>query len=141
MFMIDYREIGWWYWLITGCLLTAGLAGATQFFLWAIILTAIQIIHYYFREGSVSAFPVQLRIAVLLLLLVSYPEPMRLLYWVPFTGAWARVIFGYCPMARFVSLLPWNRIESFSTRLIRKTFLTPPTRGNILHGLPAEEES
>jgi hypothetical protein len=27
MFMINYKELGWWYWLATACLLSAGIAG------------------------------------------------------------------------------------------------------------------
>ena len=40
-------------------------------------------------------------------------------------------------MARILSLLPGNRTEPMSLDLIWRTFLTPPMRGNMLHGLPA----
>ena len=46
------------------------------------------------REGSIAAFPVQLRIAVLLLLLLTYFDPTRLVVWVPLAGAVARVLFA-----------------------------------------------
>jgi hypothetical protein len=39
-------------------------------------------------------------------------------------------------MARLVSLLPWNRKEGFSLALVKRTFLSPPVRGNVLQGLP-----
>ena len=141
MFMIDYKDIGWWYWLATGCLLIGGVAGEPSLFMVAILLTVVHFLHYFVRERSIAAFPVQIRIAILLLLLVSYPEPMRLLYWAPTIGAVARVFFGYCLMARFVSLMPWNLDESFSLALVRKTFLSVPTKGNIRQGLPATEDS
>jgi hypothetical protein len=32
-------------------------------------------------------------------------------YWLPCIGTWAQIIFGYCGVARMVSLLPWNRSE------------------------------
>jgi len=135
MFMINFRELGWWYWLVTTCLLTAGVAGYPIGFLLAIGLTVIQLIHFAIREHSVTAFPVQVRFWYLVLLLVALPEPLRIIYWVPMVGTWARVIFGYCTMARCVSLLPWNRRERFSVDLLKRTFLSRPVPGSIMQGL------
>lgn len=137
MFMLDYKELGWWYWLLTVCLLSAGLAGYEAGFRLAIGLTAVQLVHYAIREKSIKAFPVQVRFWYLLLLLVALPPPMQILYWLPAIGTWAREIFGYCTMARMVSLLPWNRSEPFSPGLLKRTFLSRPVRGNILQGLAA----
>jgi len=136
MFMIDYKELSWQYWLITACLLTAGVAGYPTGFLLAIGFTIFQLIHFAIRERSLSAFPVQVRFWYLMLLLVAYPEPLRLIYWIPTIGTWAQIFFGYCAMARCVSLLPWNRKELFSSELIVRTFFSRPVRGNILQGLP-----
>jgi hypothetical protein len=72
----------------------------------------------------------------LLLLLIALPENLQLIYWIPTIGTWAQVLFGYCTMARMVSLLPWNRKEAFSFTLLKRTFLSAPVRGNILQGLP-----
>lgn len=137
MFMIDYRELSWWYWLVTAGFLTAGVLGWTTGFLVAIGITLLQLIHFVIREGGVAAFPVQVRFFYLLLLLVALPEPMQLIYWIPTIGTWAQLIFGYCTMARLVSLLPWNRDQAFSLELVRRTFFSRPVRGNILQGLPA----
>jgi hypothetical protein len=136
MFLIEPRTLGWWYWLVTVCLLTAGLAGWGDGFVWAIALTAFQMIHFAIRERSITAFPVQVRFGYLLLLLVALPAPLQLLYWAPVIGTWAQILFGYCTMARLVSLLPWNRKEPFSFALVQRTFLSAPVRGNILQGLP-----
>lgn len=140
MLMIDFREPSWWYWLVTACLLTAGVAGYPEGFVLAIGLTVIQLIHFTLREGSVGAFPVQVRVWYLVLLLVALPEPMRWIYWIPTVGTWAQLLFGYCTMARCVSLLPWNRSESFSLDLVARTFFSRPVPGNILQGLPARSE-
>ncbi len=67
-------------------------------------------------------------------------DPTRLVEWVPLAGAVARVLFGYCMMARMISLLPWNRSAPFSVALLGKTFFSAPTRGNILHGQPPVAE-
>lgn len=136
MFMINYKELSWWYWLLTACLLSAGVAGYPTGFLLAIGLTVLQLAHFAMRERSLTAFPVQVRSGYLMFLLVALPEPMWILYWVPVVGTWVQLIFGYCSMARCVSLLPWNRDERFSAGLLKKTFLSRPVRGNILHGLP-----
>lgn len=140
MFMIDYREIGWWYWLATGLLVGVAIVGVPIGFdlaiKLAIALSVIQILHYCLREKSATAFSVQLRIAVLLLFLLTYFDPTRLMIWVPFAGAVARVLFGYCLMARMISLLPWNRTVPFSSSFLGATLFSAPTRGNVLHGLP-----
>jgi len=138
MFMINHTEISWQYWLVTAILLTAGIFGYPVGFELAIGLSLFQLVHFAIREGGVTAFPVQVRFFYLLLLIILFPEPMRILYWVPFLGTWAQVIFGYCLMARMVSLLPWNRREPYSLDSVMKTFLSRPVRGNILQGQPPQ---
>lgn len=139
MFMLEYKDIGWWYWLVTAILLTVGIAGYAEGFILAIGLTIFQLLHFVIREGSVSSFPVQVRFWYLMLLLVSWPEPMQLLYWVPTIGTWAQIIFGYCAMARLVSLFPWNRSEKFSPALIQQKFFSRPVRGSIKQGFAESE--
>ena len=134
--MIDHKELSWRYWFVTACLLTAGVAGYKNGFFLAIGLTLFQLIHFTIREQSITAFPVQVRFWYLILLLVALPEPLQIVYWVPTVGTWAQLIFGYCTMARCVSLLPWNRKERFSVALLKKTFFSRPVRGNIMQGQP-----
>lgn len=139
MFMIEYKDIGWWYWLITAALLTYGVSGNPDGFILAIGLTVFQLIHFIIRENSTNTFPVQVRFWYLMLLLVSLPAPLQLMYWIPTIGTWAQIIFGYCTMARLVSLLPWNRGDAFSLALLRKTFFSRPVRGNIQQGFARAE--
>ena len=134
MFMIEYKDIGWWYWLATAVLLTMGIFGNEQSFVWAIELTSFQLVHYIIREKSLKAFPVQVRFWYLILLIVSLPEAMQWLYWVPSIGTWAQIIFGYCAMARLVSLWPWNRSEKLSLKSLAKTFFSRPVKGSVLQG-------
>jgi hypothetical protein len=141
MFMIHYKTLSWWYWLLTACLLAAGVAGYQAGFFLAIALTVFQLIHFAIRERSVGAFPVQVRFWYLILLLVALPESLRMVYWVPTVGTWAQVIFGYCAMARCVSLLPWNREEGFSFGLLARTFFSRPVPGNIMQGLPPMKQT
>ena len=134
MFMLEYKDIGWWYWLVTAILLTFGISSGESGFLLAIGLTCFQLSPYIFRERSIRAFPVQVRFWYLTLLLVSFPKSMQWLYWLPCIGTWAQVIFGYCAMARLVSLWPWNRKEKFTVNLLIKTFLSRPVRGRVRQG-------
>jgi len=134
MFMIEYKDIGWWYWLVTAGLLTYGLSGSSIGFLFAIGLTLFQLIHFIIREKSITAFPIQVRFWYLILLLVALPEPLQLIFWIPTIGTWAQIIFGYCTMARCVSLFPWNRSEQFTIALLQKTFLSRPVKGSIQQG-------
>jgi hypothetical protein len=139
MFMIEYRDIGWWYWVVTAGLLTYGVAGHSTGFMLAIGLTIVQLVQFAIREKSLTTFPVQVRFWYLMLLIVSFPEPLQLLYWIPTVGTWAQVIFGYCAMARIVSLFPWNRSEPFTGALLTRTFFSRPVRGNIQQGFAAAE--
>jgi len=132
MFMMDYKQIIWWYWPALSCVLTAGISGYTTGFELAIFIAIIQLIHFVIREQSITAFPVQVRFWFLVYVAVSYPEPMQFLYWLPVVGTWARAIFGYCILARTLSLMPWNRHVPFSTELLIRTFLSRPVRGSIL---------
>ena len=139
MLMIEYRDVGWWYWLVTAGLLTFGVSGNQIGFALAIGLTIIQLIHFVFRERNITAFPIQVRFWYLMLLLMAWLEPLQWVYWVPAIGTWAQIVFGYCTMARCVSLLPWNRSEQLSIDLLTKTFLSRPVRGSIKQGFEATQ--
>lgn len=135
--MILYREVSWWYWAVTAALLIAGLAGQFEAFRIAIVLSAVQVLHFRQREGSYTAFPVQVRLAYLAILLVASLQSMNWLFWLPAIGTVAQVLFGYCLLARCLSLLPWNRTESLASRLVWRTFASRPVKGSVLQGLPA----
>ena len=139
MLIIEYKDVGWWYWLVTAGLLTFGISGNPTGFLLAIALTIIQLVHFVFRERSITAFPVQVRFWYLVLLLIAWQEPLQWIYWIPTIGTWAQIVFGYCTMARCVSLLPWNRSEQLSIDLLTKTFLSRPVRGSIKQGFEATQ--
>ena len=139
MFMIEYKDIGWWYWLVTVVLLTYGVSGNPTGFIFAIGLTIFQLFHFVIREKSITSFPVQVRFFYLLLLVLALPEPLQLIFWIPIIGTWAQIIFGYCTMARLVSLFPWNRNEAFNSALLTKTFFSRPVKGNIQQGFAAVE--
>ena len=126
LFYFNLDDWTWWAWMITAVLLLAGLLWSSVCFLLAIGLTVVQAVVLLLRDRSVRAFSVQLRIAYLLLLLLCYIPEMRWLYWLPTVGTFVLVIFGYCLMARMLSLLPWNSSEPYSMDRLRRTFFSAP---------------
>jgi len=139
--MILYKELSWWYWAVTAALLIVGLAGRFEAFYLATALSALQLIHYRLREGSFAAFPVQVRAVYTCMLLLALWRPMNWLFWAPAIGTALQVLLGYCTLARCLSLLPWNRREPCSWRMVRRTFSAPPVKGNIMQGLPATRQA
>ncbi len=131
IFYLNPSDWTWWVWLATAILLTIGLLGVPIGFLVAIILTLVQTVVILSKERNVGAFPVQLRVAYLGLLIVCYLPAMRWLYWLPAVGTFALVIFGYCLMARCLSLLPWNSSESYSLNRLRRTFFSSPDLSRV----------
>lgn len=127
----------WWYWALTTILLVGVLAGNSQCLQAVIALNIVQVIHFAIREKSLTAFPVQVRITYLGMLFVAQAPYMVWIFWWQLVGTSAMVLFGYCFLARLLSLLPWNRTEPYSVENLKRTFLSPPQKGNVLQGLPA----
>jgi hypothetical protein len=124
--IITPRDWTWWWWLVTACLLLIGLMGMPEAFLTALLLAIAQSVLLFVRERALGAFPVQLRLAYTLLLIICFFLPIRWFFWLPAVGTFAVVIFGYCLMARMLSLLPWNRTEPITADLVRRIFLSRP---------------
>lgn len=121
----------WVYWFITDILLILDVSGWQYGLPLATALTVIQIVHFYAENKSISAFPVQVRIAYTLLLLIAFWAPM---YWVLYfviLGTTAMVLFDYCFLARFMSLMPWNHNERYSLSMIFRTFFSKPISGSV----------
>jgi hypothetical protein len=129
------HEPTWWVWLITALLLFAGFWGIPMAFVAAIVLSVIQTAVVLGLRREFRPYPVQIRLAYTLFMIVSFVPALRWFYWALGLGALALVIFGYCIMARFLSLMPWNRSAPFTLRLLARTFLTAPVMGRPDHGL------
>ncbi|MEH6548375.1 MAG: hypothetical protein V7711_17900 [Pseudomonadales bacterium] len=137
MLMLEYKAIGWRYWVIIGLLLLAAMLFNQQLLLAAIAVTVIHLLHFMVRDKDITSFPVQVRFFFLLLLLAAQPQSMRWLYWLPTIGVWLQILFGYCLMARAVSLLPWNRQQPLTMAMLKNTFFSRPVRGSVKQGFAA----
>ena len=92
------------------------------------------------ERGRMSAMAVQVRIAFLLLVCSALFVPgLHGLLYVPLVGVAARLLTGYCLLARLVWLLPWNRQQPLSGRLLRRTLFSAPVAGPFR--LPAQAEA
>jgi hypothetical protein len=129
------RDLAWWYWLCTGLALGAGLVGWRFGVPTAIALTVLQGLHFGFRARSAIAFPVQVRLFYIVLLVIGLFPPLGAVHWAQLGGTAILLAFGYCPNARMLSLLPWNRRGPLTAARLRATFLMPPVQGSILDAL------
>src|SRR5579872_2034260 len=132
--MILIGEMSWWCWAVTDVLLWAGLTGRPEAFYAAAALSLAQAIYFGLRERAIWAFPVQVRIVYASILLLALWPPLHWLFWLPAVGTLALVLFGYCLLARLLSLLPWNRHGPLSWQLVCRVFLAKPVRGSVLQG-------
>ena len=130
--MNRWKEMDWWYWLVTDGLLIASLAGWRWGILPVIGLTMIQTAHYFVRERRIAAFPVQVRLGYLLLLVLGMYPPLGFIHWIQLAGTTAVVTVGYCPLARIMVLMPWNRSRPLTPALVWNTIISPPVTGSIL---------
>lgn len=126
------RDITWWFWLATDVALANYLFVDREFIKEAIALAVVQMPVFAWRGGGLASFPAQVRIAYLGLLLIGLWGPFGVIHWVQLIGTTAMVLFGYCPLARCLSLLPFNRAEPLSLGLLRMTFFSPPSP-NLAH--------
>ena len=57
-------------------------------------------------------------------LLLGQWEPMSWIHWAQLIGTSARVLTGYCLLARLTSLMPWNRAQALSRQLVWDTLFS-----------------
>lgn len=140
--MTTIHDLAWWYWVLTVILLGAGLLGLPAGIWLAMALCVIQICHVVWLTGDVTAFPLQVRVAYLVLLTAGLWGSLQWIHWIQLAGTTARVLVGYCLLARTLSLAPWNRRQPWSLDLLRRTFLSfqtaVPPCGAVFRGLSLE---
>jgi hypothetical protein len=127
------------YWLVIVLLLAAEAAGWRAGGLAAVALGAAQSVHFRLREGAWLAFPVQVRVAYLGILAAGLWPPVAFLHWVQLAGTSALLLAGYCPLARTLALMPWNRPVPLSLQLVGRAIFSRPSYGTILQALYGRE--
>jgi hypothetical protein len=124
------RDIAWWWWLVIDLLVATSLLVDRRMLAAVFAVAAAQVVLFATSSGWTS-FPAQVRIAYLGLLLIGLWHPAGFIHWIQLGGTTAMVLFGYCLLARCLSLLPFNRIEPLSAALVMRTFFAPPVASVI----------
>jgi len=140
--MATTYDLSWWYWLVMGGVLGAGLLGWPAGIFLAMLLSAVQIVHVIWLTRDHTAFPSQVRIGYLAILIVGLWGPLQWIHWMLLAGITVRVLFGYCLLGRILSLAPWNRRQPLSFPLVRRAFLSPqasvPPCGGVFRRMSLE---
>ena len=128
----NQKALVWGIWFITFLGLVAGFFYRI-FYEYVVILSAVHALLFFILfRFKVSAFPVQLRIAYLIwVALGTYVPHLVILMYITTVGLASNLFLGYCPLARMMYLLPWNRKEPFSFNLLMRVILTPPVKGRF----------
>ena len=129
---ITLKDPARWIWFAVLICLGYGLFLSQAGFLFAIIVSVVNLQAYVFWDKSFTSFSVQVRLAILGLFLLGQIPGAGWIYWIPFIGISIRNLTGYCFLARVMSLLPWNRTEFFSWELVKRKIFTAPTSGSAL---------
>lgn len=130
MFASKFNLI-WTYWAITDLLLIAGVTIEPHALQWAIVFNIIQVIHFFWLTPKISNFAVQVRLAYLLLLVLAMYPPLYFIFYLQIIGTTAMVLFNYCFLARFMSLMPWNNTQAYSMQSFINTFFSKPVKGSV----------
>lgn len=128
----------WWLWLLTALALGAHLGGFRAGLPLAVALTTLQGLRFVVRAGPLDAFPVQVRVAYIVLLFLGSWPPLVAVHWAQLAGTTALIVFDYCPLARLLSLLPYNRRGPLTMARLWATFFSRPVHGSILAALAAD---
>ena len=122
----------WGLWFITWMGLVGGLFDRL-YFEYVVIFSALHAIFFLVMNTfNIKPFPVQVRIAYFLWVAAgTYVPHLTFLMYITLAGLTANLFLGYCPLARMMTLMPWNRNERFSIGLVGSVFLSPPMPGKF----------
>ena len=104
---INVKSLEWWFWAITLIAMIVGLKGMIEGFYAVISISFVQFIYFIAKSGLV-AFPTQVRVVYLLLVVIALFDPTRLLYWLLLVGTVMVTFFDRCFIARALARMPWN---------------------------------
>jgi len=119
-------------WFITWLGLVGGLFDRL-YYEYVVIFSAFHAVLFLSITGfNVKPFPVQVRIAYFIWVAAgTYVPHLTVLMYITLVGLATNLFLGYCPLARMMSLMPWNRNENFSLGLVGRVFFSPPMPGKF----------
>jgi hypothetical protein len=126
------KALIWGLWFITWLGLVGGLFDRV-FFEFVVIFSAIHAVLFLaLNKFDTKPFPVQVRIAYFVWVAAgTYVPNLVFLMYITLVGLATNLFLGYCPLARMMYLMPWNRNEGISFDLVRRVFISPPAPGKF----------
>jgi hypothetical protein len=125
-------DVSWWHWTLSIPLLVAHVSGVSWAILIAIALCCLVAIFYIVKLRKIRPFPVQVRLAYFVLLALGTLPGWQWLHLVQIVGTTTMVTVGYCPLARLLKLLPYNRTDALSANLLWRTMVGDPCIGGFV---------
>jgi hypothetical protein len=121
-------------WAVTAPLLMASLAGVSWATPAALGLCALSTVFYAQKLHSIRAYRVQVRLGFMALVGLTAVPGLQGILWLPIIGTTAQVLCGYCPMARLLDLMPWNRGDPLSFGAVVQVLGRRPGNEGLLIG-------
>jgi hypothetical protein len=125
--MKRFRDADTWYWALIALLLGGALSGCPLGLVPVLAVSLVQTLHALLRHGRPHAFAVQVRVSFLMLVLAGFWMPLGLMHVMQMLAVLALLVFDYCPLARFLSLMPWNRPSRPGLRDVAEALFKPPS--------------
>lgn len=115
-----------WLGLLAGCF-------DVSYWRWVVAFSAVHALLMLALVGfRPLVFPAQLRIAYLgWVALGTYAPYSSSMMYITLIGLTANLIVGWCPLARTLYLLPWNRQEPLDLDLLARVFFSGPVAGRF----------
>ncbi len=107
---IKTKEVEWWFWVVTLAFILFALIGWIPGYYIVMAISLIQIFYFVQREGSLVAFPTQVRIAYFAFTLLGLWVAVRFPFYIVLLIGTVMVTFtGRCFIALVLKILPWNK--------------------------------
>ena len=109
-FTIEPKKIEWWFWTLTLTFIVVALFGWSQGYYLVVLISAIQVLYFWIRSGSVLEFDTQVRIAYFAFTLLGLIKAIRFPFFIlMFIGTFMVVAFNRCGIALVLKKMPWNK--------------------------------
>jgi hypothetical protein len=122
----------WNYWFVVAVFLAAGLLVWPPALYLSMLATVVYSVHMYRYSPRITSFPMQVRLVYLGMLVLGTVPYFGWVLWAQLAGAPAKLIFDYCPLARMLSLAPWNRNQPMSWEFFKSAIFSRPVKGSII---------
>lgn len=132
---LKFRSLSWWIWLSLTLTIAADIsgfnAGNNLTNLIAIGQAVAWIVHY----RSVTRFSCQVRIVFVIWIALSSIPTLGILSWSLLAGLLLSTFFGYCPIARMLVFLPFNRQNPLTFAKAGQILFHPPVATSLSEAL------